>query len=78
MSACPVVGQLSGSVHRKNFPSRSSGAPHEVHCVGIPTFCGFESGVGVTVVVEVDLDVDMEWCFDMLRDDRIFFEPFGA
>ena len=39
---------------------------------------GFESGVGVTVVVEVDLDGDMEWCFDMLRDGRIFFEPFGA
>ena len=27
---------------------------------------------------EVDVDVDMEWCFDMLRDGRIFFEPFGA
>lgn len=39
---------------------------------------GFESGVGVAVVVEVDLDVDMEWRFDMLRDGRIFFEPFGA
>ena len=39
---------------------------------------GFESGVGVTVVVEVDLDVDMEWGFDMLRDGRISFEPFGA
>ena len=39
---------------------------------------GFESGVGVTVVVEVDLDVDMDWGFDMLRDGRIFFEPFGA
>ena len=39
---------------------------------------GFESGVGVTVVVEVDLDVDMEWCFDMLHNNHIFFKPFGA
>ena len=44
----------------------------------IALHAGFESGVGVTVVVEVDLDVDMEGCFDMLRDGRISFEPFGA